>query len=871
MNEGDAGIQTAGRPTGLIERPRLRRLLDETSAHRILLIAPAGYGKTTLARQWLTSPSRKAVWYRASASSADVAVLAANLARAATKELGLECEHIHQRLRTSSSPNDEPSVLGHVLAQDLGDWPAETWLVLDDYQTIAESKPVERFVEALLDEAPLRVLVTGRARPQWVSTRDILYGDVFEIGQSALAMTHGEAAAALERSSNSEHLAGLVALAGGWPAVIGLASLTSSSYDMSRGDVPEALYDFFAEELYRELDHRSRQDVCQLALASTINARLCSALFGTRGRAVLMEAERRGFLTGDEQQFDLHPLLRNFLLMKLTELDPGAAISAASKICAWEIDEGNWDGALELADRLHLTDVVLEVLERSLDDMLASGRIASVEQWLKIARGHDPTALVTLLAQMEICFRRHEWDQARSAAMRLVSDLPTEHPFLSRALHRIGQIGHLDDHYEEAVSFLSAAQRAATNSRDLRTALWSRFIAVSDNGDQQEARNILADLNAVPDGSADDLLRLSQAQLHLAARWGGVEQELKTQSAALALLDHSSDPLVRTGFLQTYGTAVVLAAKYEEAMTVAERQLEEAERSGLEWVTTHALELQGAALWGLREFEAASHSLREAYRLAGVQSDLHARVNAAVLLARTYLAQGAPERALETTVLRLERDPGPTLQGDFLSARALAYACSGDFEMASQQAAASERCTDQIEARVVRLFAQAICFEGKRGGTNLENAVLANAFRETRRTENYDAFVLAYRSYPAILEALSKLTGADARACIAHIPVSDRRLASRAGLKLEEPDREPNSNPLTPREEEVVGLIRNGLTNREIARTLWIEETTAKAHVRNASRKLGARSRTEAVVLFDQLRKFALSPAGRDSGARDLA
>jgi ATP/maltotriose-dependent transcriptional regulator MalT len=833
----------------LIERPRLRHLLDDTNARRILLVAPAGYGKTTLARQWLTDPSRKAVWYRVPPSAADVAVLASSLARVATRELGLECEHICQRLRTSPSPNDEAPVLGEVLAEDLREWPAETWLVLDDYQAIAESDPAEQFVEALLEQAPLRALLTGRTRPRWISTRDILYGDVFELGQSALAMTHGEAAAALKSSSNSEHLAGLVALAGGWPAVIGLASLTSSSFDMSGTEVPEALYDFFAEELYRELTHRARQEMCQLAMASTINSRLCSALFGARGGDVLAEAERKGFLTRIEQQFELHPLLRNFLRIKLADFEDTLALDAASKICGWEMDEGNWDRALELADRSGLTHVVLEVIEASLDEMLASGRIASVEQWLKIARRHDPAAVVISLGQMEVCFRRHDWDQARSAALRLVSELPEAHPFLSRALHRIGQIGHLDDQYEEAVAFLTEARRAATTSSDIRIALWSHFIAVSDHGDQQEARKILAELTAVPDASADDLLRLSQAQLHLAARWGGVEGELKRQSASLALLEHTTDPLVRTGYLQTYGTAVVLAAKYGEAMTIAERQLEEAERSGLEWVTTHALELQGAALWGLRDFERASHSLREAYRLAGIQADLHARVNAAVLLARTYLAQGAPDRALETTALRLERTPGPTLQGDFLSARALAYACCGNFEMASKLAAASEECTDQIEARVVRLFARAISCEAPSGATHRDNVTLAEAFRATRVTENYDAFVLAYRSHPPILETLSRLSDEDANACIRHIPVSDERLASRVGLEIVEAPNGPSLSDLTPREQEVLGLIRNGLTNREIAHTLWIAESTAKVHVRNVFRKLGARSRTEAVAL----------------------
>ena len=47
----------------IIERPRLTRLLDETTARVIMLVAPAGYGKTTLARQWLAK--RPHVWYAA--------------------------------------------------------------------------------------------------------------------------------------------------------------------------------------------------------------------------------------------------------------------------------------------------------------------------------------------------------------------------------------------------------------------------------------------------------------------------------------------------------------------------------------------------------------------------------------------------------------------------------------------------------------------------------------------------------------------------------------------------------------------------------------------------------------------------------------
>src|SRR2546429_4700357 len=65
----------------IIERPRLTRLLDETSARVIMLVAPAGYGKTTLARQWLAN--RPHAWYQGSPASSDVPSLAVGIADAA--------------------------------------------------------------------------------------------------------------------------------------------------------------------------------------------------------------------------------------------------------------------------------------------------------------------------------------------------------------------------------------------------------------------------------------------------------------------------------------------------------------------------------------------------------------------------------------------------------------------------------------------------------------------------------------------------------------------------------------------------------------------------------------------------------------------
>ena len=223
-----------------------------------MLVAGAGYGKTTLAEQW-AAQTRQVAWVRAKRSSADVAVLARQFAAAAAEILPGSDHRLCERLNATADPADELDVLVDLLSRDMAAWPDDAWIIVDDYHLLKESATAEAFVESLIQQSPVQVLIATRDRPTWIPTRSVLYGEVLEIGQSMLAMSEDEVEDLLA-GTHEEMSSGLLALAGGWPAVVGLASLTTTESPIPDDglDLPEQLYEFFADEVYRSLEPDSR-------------------------------------------------------------------------------------------------------------------------------------------------------------------------------------------------------------------------------------------------------------------------------------------------------------------------------------------------------------------------------------------------------------------------------------------------------------------------------------------------------------------------------------------------------------------------------------------------------------------------------------
>src|SRR3954447_17395124 len=125
-------LQAGARAYRRVRRPRLTGLLDASEARVIALVAPAGYGKTTLAREWLEG--RPAAWMRPTPASADVAAFSVELADAAAKIVPGVATSLRRRLAGGGGvPARE---LASVLAEGLADWPMHAWLAIDDYHRL---------------------------------------------------------------------------------------------------------------------------------------------------------------------------------------------------------------------------------------------------------------------------------------------------------------------------------------------------------------------------------------------------------------------------------------------------------------------------------------------------------------------------------------------------------------------------------------------------------------------------------------------------------------------------------------------------------------------------------------------------------------
>jgi LuxR family maltose regulon positive regulatory protein len=498
-----AEVQQAAAPAGprhIIKRPRLTRLLDETSARVILLVAPAGYGKTTLAREWLER--RHATWWTATSGSADVAVAAAGVANAAAAIIPGASDPIQEHLRLTDVPARDPTLLGELLARELQPWPDDAWIAIDDYHLLARSTAAEEFLATLVRTATVRLFVTSRVRPRWRTARELLYGKVFELERPHLAMTPAEVKAVFGRPTES--VSDLVDAAEGWPAVIGLVAATHDA--PLQAAAPTALHDYLAEELFQAAAAPIQTGILQLALVpGAISRDLARIALAGPPDSVLAEAERLGLLNPRvDDSWEIHPLIRTFLYGKIG-FGEERTRATAERVARELLGQERWDEAFTVITTADLETLIPELLSVALWPLLLAGRLETLRQWLDHVERGGFSSPVLDLGRAELAARDGQYGQADVFATRALARLvPDDRTTRVEILLLRGRNSILRDHYEESLRFYQEARRLAVRSQDVRAALWGEFVS-RRYLEQAEVGSVVAELERVEDATPEGL------------------------------------------------------------------------------------------------------------------------------------------------------------------------------------------------------------------------------------------------------------------------------------------------------------------------------------------------------------------------------
>ena len=821
----------------VIERPRLTRLLDQTQAPVIMLVAAAGYGKTTLARQWLDDKPH--AWYTVTPASSDVAALVLGLARVLGGSENRELAVLRERLKATREPERDVGGLIDLFASSFESEILNQWIVLDDYQALAGSI-AEDFIEGIIRRTRTRVLLTSRCRPRWADARQILYGELYEIGQIPLAMSEDEAEALLQHVG-AEPARGLAALAHGWPAVLGLAA--HSGYpNFPSSDLPSALYEFFAEELYQTARPIVRRALVKLALVPMVDDAVTTEILGDQAIEIVEEAVRLGFLVHAGDGIELHPLVREFLNRRSTPVEAPSE-SEVARIIRLLAANRRWDEAFAVVENADVRSSISELVRVAFRPLLDEGRLSTLRRWTAMAREHGDASPVLDLADAEVAFRRGRDREAEALAAQAARHFAPDDVLRGRAFYIAGQAARLGDRPDESVKNFRLAEKLADTQEDLREALWGQLIGYCGERAGPASR-VLQELEKLEPSTPNDVLRLATAYEVMDVRSGiGLGRPLEAMAAAHPLAAQADDPVVLTAFLNAYSRCLSMAAFYDEARTIAHEESAAGIKYRLDFVLSPAYTARALAALGKGQFIQASRLLDRSKALAKAQDDIHNQFEVAAVQARVLIAQRKFEEALRIEPPAGSEGVSSGMHGEWLACRALALAGCGENDEASILATDAVKITTSLETGVLAGATDAIILA--RQGTE-SIGKLSRWLEGLIECKCLDAFVLAARTYPPILELLSE-------AAISRQAVDALRRASATSLYPgAQTQRDSESDPLavlSKREREVFELLGRGMTNREIADTLYIADVTAKVHVRHILKKLGVRSRTEAALL----------------------
>ena len=280
-----------------VPRPRLIEQLNAglSMGHKLTLIsAPAGFGKTTLVSEWVAglapglSPSGRregvrVAWLSLDTGDSDPARFLAYLVAALQTIFAGIGAGVMAALESSQPPATE--ALLTVLLNEIAALRQEFILVLDDYHLV-DAQPVDQALAFLIEHQPpqMRLVIATREDPQLPLARLRARGQLAELRAADLRFTPAEAAEFLNQvmglNLSTEDIAALDTRTEGWIAGLQLAALSMQGQRDTAGFIRSftGSHHFVLDYLVEEVLGQQPADVQVFLLRTSILDRLCGPL-----------------------------------------------------------------------------------------------------------------------------------------------------------------------------------------------------------------------------------------------------------------------------------------------------------------------------------------------------------------------------------------------------------------------------------------------------------------------------------------------------------------------------------------------------------------------------------------------------------------
>jgi LuxR family maltose regulon positive regulatory protein len=340
------------------------RRLDEAAGMLGTVLAPAGFGKTTLLAQWANAARPGTVaWLSLDESEEEPSVFWAHVSAA----LG-------------GSPDRTEATLADAI--DLAERASAETLVLDGLERIAGSPAADELWRFVSEWPSLQIVVSGRVEPSLPLAAVRARGELLELRAPDLRFDSREVQEIVDRAGGTD--GALADACAGWPAALRLA-LAATSVRVWE----EQLLAFVREEVLAD-DPDAQQFLLRTALLEELSAEQCDMLLESRpmtrpSAEILAELEARHLLVERhrEGRYRLEPAARRVLRSDLERSEPRVAAELHLRAARVARASGHMEGAVEhllaAGDSIAAGRLVAATWERATDE----GRQAQVLDWLE--------------------------------------------------------------------------------------------------------------------------------------------------------------------------------------------------------------------------------------------------------------------------------------------------------------------------------------------------------------------------------------------------------------------------------------------------------------------------------------------------------